>query len=196
MARELGAFESTSYGPPWDTMNGTGVTATGVDLRPAKKKYGVAVDPDVIPLGTKLRIWPNPFGTRRLFEAFDTGGAIKGNRIDFYDWRGRDAQMQWGRRTVQVEKAAGLSSVGLGDILPWGQPYGSPNYDPLDRAPGFGDIGKALSDVAATIGLIANALTTFMQKLGDKMFWLSVGKIALGLWLLMMGLRRIFYIAT
>jgi 3D (Asp-Asp-Asp) domain-containing protein len=43
----------------------------------------------VIPLGSKLKITPNPFGYSGAFTAFDTGGAIKGNRIDFYDWRGR-----------------------------------------------------------------------------------------------------------
>lgn len=100
-------FGATAYGPPWTSINGTGVTATGVDLRPAKKAYGVAVDPNVIPLGSKLRIQPNPFNYGGTFTAFDTGGAIKGNRIDFYDWRGRSSQLAWGRRTVQVTVAGG-----------------------------------------------------------------------------------------
>lgn len=101
-----GRYEATSYGPPWNRMNGTGVTANGTDLRPAKKAYGIAVDPKRIRLGSKLYAWPNPFGHRGRFTAFDTGGAIKGDRIDFYDWRGRSAQMRWGRRPVTLSTSA------------------------------------------------------------------------------------------
>lgn len=98
-----GRFDSTSYGPPWGGINGTGITATGVNLMDAPEKYIVAVDPNVIPLHSKLRITPNPFGYRGAFKAEDTGGAILGNRIDFYDWRGRDEQLGWGERPVKVE---------------------------------------------------------------------------------------------
>ncbi len=100
-------FTATAYGPPWGGINGGGVTASGVGLGITRgggyrRVYGVAVDPRVIPLGSSRRIWPNPFGYRGRFRAFDTGGAIKGNRIDFYDWRGRSHQYGWGRRTVRV----------------------------------------------------------------------------------------------
>lgn len=81
------------------------MTADGTDLRPAKHIYGVAVDPSVIPLGTFLNIQPNPFNWNGTFKAFDTGGAIKGKRIDFYDWRGRATQTKWGRKRVTVYKA-------------------------------------------------------------------------------------------
>jgi 3D (Asp-Asp-Asp) domain-containing protein len=91
-----GGFVSTSYGPPWGGIQGTGVTATGVNLKGSPHMYGIAVDPSVLSLGHKYKVWPNPFGYRGAFKAFDTGGAIKGNRIDFYDWRGRKAQRQVG----------------------------------------------------------------------------------------------------
>lgn len=97
-----GGFVATAYGPPWEGEEGTGTTATGVDLSKAPHRYIVAVDPSVIPLHSKLKIWPNPFGYRGDFEAEDTGGAIKGNRIDFYDWEGRKAQDAWGRQSVTV----------------------------------------------------------------------------------------------
>lgn len=97
-----GAFHSTSYGPPWGGINGGGITAAGINLRAAPRTFGIAVDPHVIRLGSRVYIWPNPFRRRHSFKAFDTGGAINGNRVDFYDYRGRSKQLGWGRRTVKV----------------------------------------------------------------------------------------------
>lgn len=51
---------------------GTGLTATGIPVAPGM----VAVDPDVIPLGSTVII------DGQEYLAADTGGAIKGNRID------------------------------------------------------------------------------------------------------------------
>lgn len=99
-------FEATAYGPPWDAMEGTGVTSKGVDLRKGQQKLVVAVDPSVIPYGTKLKVWPNPFGDRNLvFTAADTGGAFQGgvNKIDFFVASGRKDQNRWGRRGVSVK---------------------------------------------------------------------------------------------
>ena len=70
----------------------TGITATG---RKAGKGV-IAVDPRVIPFGTKVYI-PG-YGTAI---AADTGGAIKGNRIDVcYPTKGE--AFAWGRRNVPV----------------------------------------------------------------------------------------------
>lgn len=102
--------QATAYGPPWDAMEGTGVTSTGVNLRHGQQKLVVAVDPRVIPYGTKLRIPNNPFGDPNLiFTASDTGGAIKGNRLDFFVASGRKDQNRWGRKNTVVE------IVGRGD---------------------------------------------------------------------------------
>jgi 3D (Asp-Asp-Asp) domain-containing protein len=111
-------YVATSYGPPWGGIQGSGVTADGTNLRSNPKMYGVAVDPNVIKLGTLLYIWPNPFNYKGPFKAFDTGGAIKGNRIDFYDWRGRASQNQWGRRTVKVSHSDNASTGNQGLNLP------------------------------------------------------------------------------
>jgi 3D (Asp-Asp-Asp) domain-containing protein len=85
--------------------------ATGVNLHGSPHIYGVAVDPRVIRLGSKLKITPNPFNYDGPFTAFDTGGAIKGNRIDFYDWRGRAAQNGWGHRNVSVSTYTGSARL-------------------------------------------------------------------------------------
>lgn len=57
---------------------------------------GVAVDPKVIPLGSKLYI--EGYGPAR---AVDTGGLIKGNRIDLFFDSESEARA-WGRRPVTV----------------------------------------------------------------------------------------------
>ncbi len=68
-------------------------TATGI-----YPHEGVAaVDPQVIPLGTKLYV--ENYG---IAIAADTGGGIKGNRIDvFFDTHQK--AINWGRRTVKVQ---------------------------------------------------------------------------------------------
>lgn len=72
--------------------NGDGVTATGTIPRPGV----AAVDPAVIPLGTELYV--EGYGYAR---AEDTGGAIRGARIDLF-FPTRETALQWGRRTVEV----------------------------------------------------------------------------------------------
>lgn len=67
-------------------------TATGVYPRLGT----VAVDPRVIPLGSKLYVEGYGYG-----RAEDTGGAIKGQRIDVFLDTNREC-IQWGRRPVTV----------------------------------------------------------------------------------------------
>ena len=75
-----------------------GITASGTKARPGV----VAVDPKVIPLGTKLYIksldsWPD-YG---FAVAEDTGGAIKGNKIDLF-MESHSTATRFGRRKVKV----------------------------------------------------------------------------------------------
>ena len=58
-----GPWIATAYGPPWDAMNGSGVTATGLNLTAGQPAYEIAVDPAVIPLQSFEHVTPNPFGT-------------------------------------------------------------------------------------------------------------------------------------
>jgi 3D (Asp-Asp-Asp) domain-containing protein len=105
-ASPSGSWLATSYGPPWGSIEGNGVTATGVDLRAAPPALEIAVDPSVIPLGSWVYVQPNPFGTVRPFYAADTGGAVRGRHIDIYDWRGRASRQAWGVRAVTVTPAS------------------------------------------------------------------------------------------
>jgi len=88
--RQTHWMEATAYNPT--DGSGHGITASGIEAR-----HGVvAVDPSVIPLGT--RVYVPGYG---MALAADTGGDIVGNRIDLcMDDRGE--AMSFGRRTVKV----------------------------------------------------------------------------------------------
>lgn len=72
----LGDFEITAYCPCERCCNKTdGITASGAKAEEGKT---IAVDPDVIPYGTEVKI------DGHTYIAQDTGGVIKNNRIDVY----------------------------------------------------------------------------------------------------------------
>jgi 3D (Asp-Asp-Asp) domain-containing protein len=121
-----GEWLATAYGPPWEGIQGSGVTATGIDLRPAKPAYIIAVDPSAIPLGSYVHVSPNPFGNDAInFLAADTGGAIVGKHIDIYDWMGRAAQDAWGARHVTVTPGVKTGAGALLETTQDGVPLGS-----------------------------------------------------------------------
>lgn len=63
-------------------MNGKGITATGTNTVQGRT---VAVDPSVIPLGSKLHITSASYpAINGYYVAEDTGGAIKGNKMDIF----------------------------------------------------------------------------------------------------------------
>lgn len=74
----------------------SGTTAYGIDLRANPNRKVIAVDPRVIPLGTK--VWVEGYGEAI---AGDTGGAIKGNKIDVFI-PSYDRAMQWGVKKVKM----------------------------------------------------------------------------------------------
>lgn len=75
----------------------SGKTAYGLDLRANPDMKVIAVDPKVIPLGTK--VWVEGYG---VAIAGDTGGAIKGNKIDVFIPSHDDA-MDWGVKKVKIK---------------------------------------------------------------------------------------------
>lgn len=93
-------FQATAYGPPWGGQEGSEWAANGMHLTPGR--HLVAVDPRIIPLGSKIRIWPNPHHWPGEFIAADTGSLVQGNTVDIFAWQGPAAMDSWGRRQVQV----------------------------------------------------------------------------------------------
>lgn len=81
----LGTFKAYAY-------NGSGTTASGTKTTANRT---VAVDPKVIPLGSKIMI------NGKIYTAEDTGGSIKGKKLDIY-MPSYDDCMDWGVRNVKV----------------------------------------------------------------------------------------------
>ncbi|BAQ09488.1 DNA polymerase III subunits gamma and tau [Bacillus sp. OxB-1] len=75
----------------------TGITRTGINLRANPNLKVIAVDPSVIPLGSK--VWVEGYG---YAIAGDTGGAIKGRKIDLHVPTTSEAY-KFGKRQVKVK---------------------------------------------------------------------------------------------
>lgn len=75
----------------------SGITATGINLLANPHLKVIAVDPSVIPLGSK--VWVEGYGHAI---AGDTGGAIKGNKIDIF-MPDRSAALAFGRKQVKIK---------------------------------------------------------------------------------------------
>ncbi|TFB21840.1 hypothetical protein E3U55_07770 [Filobacillus milosensis] len=86
---------ATAYTAFCDGCSGT--TYTGQDLRSNPDQKVIAVDPNVIPLGS--RVWVEGYG---VAIAGDIGGAIKGKRIDIFIPKEADA-LRYGVRQVRVK---------------------------------------------------------------------------------------------
>ncbi len=86
--------KATAYTASCEGCSGT--TATGVDLNANPNAKVIAVDPSVIPLGSKVYV--EGYGEAI---AADTGGAIKGNRIDVFIPSEQGA-INWGNKQVNI----------------------------------------------------------------------------------------------
>lgn len=83
---------ATAYSRSEEEGTADGITKSGTMVRPGV----VAVDPEIIPLGTEIII--EGLG---VFIAEDTGGAIKGNRLDIY-FESRKEAFEFGVQSVNV----------------------------------------------------------------------------------------------
>lgn len=75
----------------------SGITATGINLKSNPNLKVIAVDPSVIPLGSK--VWVEGYGHA---VAGDTGGAIKGNKIDLFV-PSKSQAYEFGRKKVRIK---------------------------------------------------------------------------------------------
>lgn len=86
---------ATAYTP--NCAGCSGISAAGLNLRANPDMKVIAVDPKVIPLGTK--VWVEGYGNA---VAADTGGAIKGKKIDVLVPTTSKAK-NWGRKKVRIK---------------------------------------------------------------------------------------------
>ncbi|HEY3103240.1 MAG TPA: 3D domain-containing protein [Pyrinomonadaceae bacterium] len=93
------AAQATAAGLP-ATYSATAYSLRG---RTASGQYVtrglIAADPRVLPLGTRVRLEAGPWSGEYLVA--DTGGAIRGRKIDIWTPSSREA-LQFGRRPVKV----------------------------------------------------------------------------------------------
>jgi 3D (Asp-Asp-Asp) domain-containing protein len=75
----------------------SGKTATGLNLRANPNMKVIAVDPRIIPLGAKVYVEGYGYAV-----AADTGGAIKGYKIDVFMSSNQDCY-RWGRKKVKIK---------------------------------------------------------------------------------------------
>lgn len=75
----------------------SGHTATGINLHQNPDIKVIAVDPRVIPLGTKVYVEGYGYAI-----AADTGSAIKGNKIDVF-FSSKSEAYRWGYRKVKIK---------------------------------------------------------------------------------------------
>lgn len=109
-------FECTAYDLSWQSCQKApndpwfGITADGTSLvdKSREEAMAIAVDPKVIPLGSKVLIVFDGHRNKYtgIYKAVDTGGDIKGNRIDVYfgDFKEKVSKeaMQFGRINAKV----------------------------------------------------------------------------------------------
>lgn len=110
VAKDMGHFTATAYDNSvqsqgkWVNQTATGFSLKGHTLESARC---IAVDPKVIPLGSKVRLtFSGEYShLNGIYTAYDTGGAIKGRKIDvfFGDGNVKQAVRNFGRRQVKVE---------------------------------------------------------------------------------------------
>ena len=85
--KELGRFKVTAYCHCAKCCGKSdGITASGTKV---KQGRSIAVDPKIIPLGSKVEI------NGHTYIAEDIGGAVKGNHIDLY-FNSHNEALEWG----------------------------------------------------------------------------------------------------
>lgn len=92
----------------YEGEEGYGVTASGVDLSGHSlwSARAIAVDPNVIPLGSKVRIMFEDEDAQQyngIYTAIDTGATINGNRIDIFFGNATNEALNFGVRKAKLQ---------------------------------------------------------------------------------------------
>lgn len=107
-------YNATAYDPKIGGINGSGDYSTTASGTKWDYNRTIAVDPSVIPYGSVVHIHvPGLPQYSSIYLAEDTGGAIKGKRVDVLI-KGKNATAQFGRRNVQIaiiEKGKGKADA-------------------------------------------------------------------------------------
>lgn len=88
----VGSFSATAYCLQGRTASGSGV-----------RRGIVAADPRILPLGTRINLGAGSYSGSYIVA--DTGGAIKGRKLDIWVANCSEAR-RFGRRTVTVNRSA------------------------------------------------------------------------------------------
>jgi len=100
-------FVATGYSAN-DPSQGTGSkTFTGKQIYEGV----IAVDPDIIPLGSLVEI--KDIG---LFVADDTGGRIKGNRIDIF-FKSKEKAVDFGKKEIWLRMVDDTKNIELAQVM-------------------------------------------------------------------------------
>lgn len=98
-ANQTTPSQTTPSGGQTMVVQATGYTHTGnrTATGTIPKRGTIAVDPRVIPLGTRIYVPGYGYGV-----AEDTGGVVNGRIIDLF-FNTRSEAINWGRRTIQIK---------------------------------------------------------------------------------------------
>lgn len=100
------SVSSISYEPAqieWEIFEATAYVDRGITKSGTVARSGVvAVDPEVIPLGSVVQIESDYPGITGYYLAEDTGSVVKGKIVDIW-MSDYDAAIQFGRRPVKVK---------------------------------------------------------------------------------------------
>ncbi|WP_432355322.1 XkdQ/YqbQ family protein [Sporosarcina sp. A2] len=110
----ISGYTGTAYDPRLGGINGSGDYLTTASGTRWAYNRTIAVDPSVIPYGSVVHIYVPGFPQySSIYLAEDTGGAIKGKRVDVLI-KGKSDTAKFGRRGVQIailEKGTGKADA-------------------------------------------------------------------------------------
>jgi 3D (Asp-Asp-Asp) domain-containing protein len=104
-AKQTITAHASAYTQSDEEQTADGITASG---EPVKEGRTIAVDSSTIPLGTLVYIESDSPYVGGFYVASDTGGAIKGDRIDIF-MQSKQQALNFGRQDIKVTILQGVT---------------------------------------------------------------------------------------